>query len=136
MGRKKGRKRGGGGESVPRRGMRRSIRHEAREESPDGPGGWDDPARSLVRPEEVQLRRLPAEEALQVLADAVDRLRAMGGRELLVVHGRGRNSPGGVPVIGPLVRNWCGDNPQAVAGWREAPPRWGGAGAIVLELRK
>jgi DNA-nicking Smr family endonuclease len=57
-----------------------------------------------------------------------------GQREILVVHGKGQNSIGGISVLGPLVRQWCNDNPTVVKSWREAPNYWGGSGAIVVTL--
>ena len=33
------------------------------------------------------------------------------------------------------ARAWCDEHPGLVAGWREAPARWGGPGAMVVELK-
>jgi len=38
-------------------------------------------------------------------------------------------------VLGPIVRDWCDEHPALVLSWREAPPKWGGAGAIVVTLQ-
>jgi DNA-nicking Smr family endonuclease len=54
---------------------------------------------------------------------------------VLVVHGKGTGSVGGVSVLSPEVRNWCDAHPSLVVSWSEAPPKWGGAGAIVVNLR-
>ena len=59
-----------------------------------------------------------------------------GRLEALVIHGKGRSSPGGVPVLGPAVRRWCQENQWLVKSWREAPAAWGGAGALVVALRR
>ena len=39
-----------------------------------------------------------------------------GETEVVVVHGKGSNSPGGVPVLKPAVQRWCDDHPDLVAG--------------------
>lgn len=138
---------------APRRGLRRSIRHGAHE--PAGgrgasggasgarDGADDDPLGALRRPRPraadappaIQLRRLRAEAALGRLELMLGVHRRRGQLQVLVVHGRGHNSPGGQAVLGPLVRQWLDEHPQTVASWREAPPAWGGEGAVVVELR-
>lgn len=122
---------GKGDAAAARRGLRRSIRVDAHEA--EGAG-----ARPRVRaadaPPTIQLRRLLAEVALERLAASLQAYRHLGRLEVLVVHGRGRNSPGGRPVIGPLVRQWCAEHPAIVAAAREAPPAWGGEGALVVTL--
>jgi DNA-nicking Smr family endonuclease len=113
------------------RGLRRSIRRDARELDDDA---RRPSARAADAPPAIQLRRLIAEVALERLEIMVGAYRQQGRLEVLVVHGRGRNSPGGQPVIGPLVRQWCRDHPAIVAAFREAPPAWGGEGALVVTL--
>jgi DNA-nicking Smr family endonuclease len=135
--------------TAPRSGLRRSIRHGAHEpgrgRSGDALGGdrLDDPLAALRRPRvraadappTIQLRRLRAEAALERLELMLGVHRRHGQMQVLVVHGRGHNSPGGQPVLGPLVRRWLDEHPQLVASWREAPPAWGGEGAVVIDLR-
>lgn len=125
MGRKKGRDQSG------RRGLRRSIRFGAQED----PAADEPDAYKLGAPPTIMLRKLRLEEALERLATQVAAHAHQGTDEVLVVHGRGSRSPGGVPVIAPAVRQWCDDHPGLVAAWREAPARWGGPGAVVLSLR-
>ena len=129
---------------APRRGLRRSIRHGAHEPAGGpGDGAGDDPLGALRRPRPraadappaIQLRRLRAEAALERLETMLHVHRHRGQLRVLVVHGRGHNSPGGQAVLGPLVRQWLDEHPQTVASWREAPPAWGGEGAVVVELR-
>ncbi len=113
----------------PRRGLRRSIRHQAVED-------WEDvDAGSIVdaQPPRIMLRMLPLREALAMLEREVRLHAGNGEAEVLVVHGRGTNSPGGVSVLGPEVRRWCADS-SLVRSCREAPRRWGGEGAVVLSL--
>ena len=96
------------------------------------------------------IRELPFADAMDIamayelpVAEALDRLNRQirahvkqGTKEVLVVHGKGQNSPGGVPVIGPLARRWCDDSSHLVESWREAPDKWGGSGAILVVLKK
>lgn len=114
----------------PRRGLRRSIRYEAVQEFPEDQGPVRDPA----APPAIHLRLLKADEALDRLEFQLRAFAAKGQREVVVIHGKGSNSPGGVSVLGPLVRQWCDDHPALVRSWRIAPGEWGGAGAIVVSL--
>lgn len=123
------------GPGAPRRGLRRSIRHDAVDTSHEDDAPAPDLRREPGRPPEILLRKLKLVEALERLEF---QLRAHAGRgqaEVLVIHGKGQNSAGGVSVLGPEVRRWCDANPGLVMSWSEAPLRWGGAGAIVVRLR-
>jgi dsDNA-specific endonuclease/ATPase MutS2 len=138
MSRKKGTKkdkpdRGG---QAPRRGMRRSIRHEAVEEWPEDRLAAKQAAREEGMPPEIMVRKLQAVEALERLEFQIRSFARQGQNEVLVVHGKGQGSPGGVSVLGPLVRQWCDDCSHLVDSWREAPDKWGGSGAIVVVLKK
>lgn len=115
----------------PRRGKRRSIRYEAVQEWPED----GRPVRDSGAPPAILLRKLPLETALERLAVQLQAYAAQGRHEVLVVHGKGGHSPGGVSVLGPAVRQWCDRNIRLVASWSEAPAKWGGAGAIVVVLR-
>jgi len=114
----------------PRRRMRRSIRFEAQEDLPTEKR----PGRAADAPPEILLRKLTVTEALDKLAFQLQAYAAKGQPKVLVVHGKGSASPGGVSILGPEVRNWCDAHPALVVSWIEAPPRWGGAGAIVVTL--
>jgi len=114
----------------PRRGMRRSIRYDAVEDSPDS----RQPSRGPEAPPAIHLRKISAEEALDRLAVQLPGFARQGVGEVLVIHGKGHNSAQGISVLGPLVRQWCDDNPAVVSSWREAPSYWGGSGAIVVTL--
>jgi|GEM_PF-1026960 len=131
MGRKKSKKIRPESSDAPRRGKRRSIRYEAQEEWPDERR----PARDPEAPPTIQLRLLTVDEALGRLAAQLRAWQGQGQREVLVVHGKGQNSPQGLSVLGPAVRSWCDENAQLVGSWREAPRKWGGAGAIVVVLQ-
>jgi DNA-nicking Smr family endonuclease len=128
MGRKH--RRGAEQRQQPARGKRRSIRHA---NDPEASGGR---VSAETTPPAVHLRKLTVDEALQRLEFELRRLQRRGVREAVVIHGRGHNSPGGIPVLGPAVREWCGAHPQLVGSWQEAPRRLGGPGAIVVVLRR
>lgn len=129
MGRKKGKAKPQNSGGGPRRGKRRSIRYEAEEQYPEN--------RKPVRedsPPTIHLRKLTVDEALGRLEAQLRGYAGQGRREILVVHGKGQGSAGGISILGPEVRSWCDRNPALVSSWREAPPRWGGSGAIVVVL--
>lgn len=132
MGRKKsksGSTEAGGG---PRRGKRRSIRYEAEEQ-------WPEDRQPPVRddaPPSIHLRKLNVDEAIRRLETQLRGYSGQGTREVLVIHGKGQGSIGGISVLGPEVREWCDRHPALVSSWREAPTKWGGTGAIVVVLEK
>jgi len=115
----------------PRRGKRRSIRYEAEEQWPEDRRRTADPA----EPPKILLRKLTVDEALARLDFQLRAYVAKGQKKVLVVHGRGNASVGGVSILGPETRNWCDAHPSLVVSWQEAPQYWGGAGAIVVNLR-
>ena len=129
MGRKKGTIRPQGAGDDPRRGKRRSIRYEAEEQWPEDRKPVRDDA-----PPSVHLRKLTVDEALERLETQLRAYAGQGRREVLVIHGKGQGSTGGISVLGPEVRQWCDRHPALVSSWREAPPHWGGSGAIVVDL--
>ena len=129
MGRKKKRQ-SSGESSPPRRGKRRSIRYEATEQWPEDRV----PQRADDAPPEIHLRKLKLLSALERLEFQLRAYAAKNQQKVLVVHGKGQSSPGGVSILGPEVRNWCDAHPSLVVSWAEAPAKWGGAGAIVVTL--
>jgi DNA-nicking Smr family endonuclease len=76
------------------------------------------------------------DEARSDVEAAVARALAGGSRCLLVVHGRGLRSGGG-PVLKEALPGWLTAPPLAarVAAFTSAPPRLGGAGALLVLLR-
>lgn len=85
-------------------------------------------------PPSIHLRKLTVDEAFMRLESQLKGFAGRGIREVLVIHGKGQGSVGGISVLGPEVRQWCDKHPALVSSWREAPPRWGGSGAIVVVL--
>ena len=61
-----------------------------------------------------------------------------GKRHLIIVTGRGRNSPGGTPVLRERIQAWLTRDPfkRVVLAFCTAKPGDGGAGALYLLLRK
>ena len=73
------------------------------------------------------------------LARFVATARGQGRRAVLLIHGRGRNSAPGGPVLRPAVWAWLRGPAAARAGvmaFASAHPRDGGAGATVVLLRR
>lgn len=130
MGRKKKRQRANAQSRQPKRGMRRSIRFSDEDSDPrDQPRGRREGA-----PPEILLRMLTVAEALERLEFQLRAYAAKNQVKVLVIHGKGHSSPGGISILGPEVRDWCDAHPSLVDAWQEAPPGWGGAGAIVVTL--
>jgi DNA-nicking Smr family endonuclease len=63
---------------------------------------------------------------------------ARGLRCLRIVHGRGRRSPNGEPVLKPSLPRWLARGParRIVLAYASAPPADGGAGATYVLLRR
>ncbi|QLA15889.1 Smr/MutS family protein [Desulfolutivibrio sulfoxidireducens] len=61
-----------------------------------------------------------------------------GKRCLLVIPGRGANSPGGLPVLKEELKTWLTRDPlkRVILAFATAQPRHGGAGALYVLLRK
>ena len=86
----------------------------------------------------VDLHGQNMEQAYATLAQFVRHAYQNGKRHLIVVTGRGKNSPGGVSVLRERVQAWFTRDPfkRVVLGFCSARPEDGGAGAVYLLLRK
>lgn len=88
---------------------------------------------------ELDLHGRTRAEAIRALERFVGTTRARGRRIVLVVHGRGRGSEAGDPVLRPAVWAWL-ESPAAAAlgvmAFATAPPPLGGAGATLVLLRR
>lgn len=96
------------------------------------------PRRSTPRVDRrLDLHGATVEEARHRLPAFLASSAASGAKTVLVVTGRGRNSPGGRGVLRASVETWLrrhgGDR---VERWAEAPRPLGGEGAFVLWLRR
>lgn len=78
------------------------------------------------------------EQAYAALAGFIKHAYQSGKRHLLVITGRGKNSPGGTPVLRERVQAWFTRDPfkRVVLAFCTAKPSDGGAGAVYLLLRK
>ncbi|MDR2638168.1 MAG: Smr/MutS family protein [Zoogloeaceae bacterium] len=83
---------------------------------------------------ELDLHGLTREEAHAAVADFLAYCKKRGHRCLRVIHGKGHSSPGGQPILRPLVRQWLRRHAEVLA-FCEASPRDGGAGALMVLLR-
>lgn len=85
----------------------------------------------------LDLHGLGAEEAAAELEAFLTDAATRGLRHVLVVHGRGRGSPGGVPVLKSALTSWLGTRKlgRRVLAFCTARQVDGGAGAMYLLLR-
>jgi len=113
--------------------MRRSIRFTEEDGDPQEQRNQRR-GRGEDAPPEILLRMLTVTEALERLEFQLRAYAAKNQTKVLVVHGKGYSSPGGISILGPEVRDWCDAHPSLVNTWQEAPPKWGGTGAIIVTL--
>lgn len=85
----------------------------------------------------VDLHGLTAEEARSAVVKFLLGARRSGKRVVLVVHGRGRHSDGGLPVLKTKVVEWLSRSglSKHVLAFTTARPQDGGAGATYVLLR-
>ncbi len=86
----------------------------------------------------LDLHGLSLADALEEVNRFVDGAAARGFRHVLVVHGRGKGSPGGVPVLKQALTAWLEHKRFArkVLAFCTARAIDGGAGAMYLLLRR
>lgn len=87
---------------------------------------------------ELDLHGQDAAAARIAVERFVSKSHGLGLRCIRIIHGRGRNSPGGVPVLKQSLPRWLARGParQIVLGFTSATPRDGGAGVTYVLLRK
>ncbi len=89
----------------------------------------------LVPEEELDLHGLHREQALEKVGWFLQNSVHQGRRTVLIVTGRGQHSAEG-PVLREAVGRFLRENRDGlVLEWGVAPPRYGGAGALVVFLR-
>ncbi len=86
----------------------------------------------------LDLHGLTSDRAYEVLLEFVRENYFVGKRCLLVVPGRGKNSPLGRGVLREHLQEWITRDPlkRIVLAFSTARPRHGGAGAVYILLRK
>ena len=90
-------------------------------------------------PPEVELDLhglIPAKVAMEVNR-FVRAAHRTGRRTLLVIHGKGKHSEGGLPVLGEALIKALTDGGATplLEAFATAPDRWGGTGAMMVRLR-
>lgn len=95
-------------------------------------------AGSLSREAHVDMHGMNADQAFDTLLFFVRESYLQNRRCLLVVTGRGRNSPGGQSVLKQQIQTWLTRDPlrRIVLAFCTALPRDGGGGALYVLLRK
>ncbi len=86
----------------------------------------------------TDLHGLRVENSFEELRAFIRRCWEKGMRCLIIVHGRGKNSPGGVGVLCDRLRLWLTQEPfrRVVLAFCTARPRHGGPGSLYVYLRK
>ncbi|MBI5446839.1 MAG: Smr/MutS family protein [Deltaproteobacteria bacterium] len=83
---------------------------------------------------ELDLHGLRVPEALEAVRRALEKAEARGDRELRIVCGKGRGSPGGVGVLREAVPGWLEANGYA-GRYRRLLDADGRDGAVLVRLR-
>jgi DNA-nicking Smr family endonuclease len=92
-----------------------------------------------IAPEaELNLHHAPAHSAVHQAERFLEESVAKGRRCVLLIHGRGLHSGPGGPVLRTALVEAFGRRPllDHVLAFTSAPPRHGGAGALIVLLRK
>lgn len=86
----------------------------------------------------LDLHGMTADDALLAVVDFIRRSYTLGKRHLLLVTGRGKNSPDGRGILRDEVQLWLTREPlrRVVLAFVTAQPRDGGPGALYVLLRK
>jgi DNA-nicking Smr family endonuclease len=86
---------------------------------------------------ELDLHGCDAASARGLVTRLIGDAHARGLRCVRIVHGRGRNSPGGEPVLKAALPHWLSRGPtrRIVLAYTSAAPRDGGAGATYVLIR-
>jgi len=86
----------------------------------------------------LDLHGMNADQALIATVDFIRASYTMGKRHLILVTGRGKNSPDGRGILRDEVQTWLTHEPlrRVVLAFVTAQPRDGGAGALYVLLRK
>jgi DNA-nicking Smr family endonuclease len=95
-------------------------------------------AGSLSVAAHLDLHGMTSDQARDSLLFFIRESYLQGHRCVLLVTGRGRNSPGGRPILRTEAESWLTKEPlrRAVLAFCTAQPKHGGAGALYVLLRK
>jgi DNA-nicking Smr family endonuclease len=84
--------------------------------------------------DEIDLHGLRSEQARALLSEFLAAALRRGLRCVRIVHGKGRGSPGGEPVLKRRVAAWLTQRGEVMA-FCEARPAEGGSGAVLALLK-
>ena len=86
----------------------------------------------------IDLHGMSAATARVEVARFIMEALAAGHREVLIVHGRGRNSKDNVPILKERLKNWLarGRIGRGILAFTSARPADGGTGALYVLLRR
>lgn len=84
---------------------------------------------------EIDLHGLNREDAREALAAFLAQAQGAGRRCVRVIHGKGRGSPGRIPVLKTHVPTWLMQKKQVLAFVQATAPH-GGAGALLVLLAR
>ncbi|MDD3884829.1 MAG: Smr/MutS family protein [Gallionella sp.] len=82
----------------------------------------------------IDLHGLNSDDARRLLQHFLLQAARHGMRCVLVIHGKGMNSPDAQGKLRVLSRHWLTQHPQVLA-WCEAPLQLGGSGAVLALLK-
>jgi DNA-nicking Smr family endonuclease len=82
----------------------------------------------------LDLHGSSGDAARMLLQEFLHEAAQRGARCVLVIHGKGMNSPGGEAVLRKLTRHWLAQRPDVLA-YCDAPPKSGGSGAALVLLK-
>jgi DNA-nicking Smr family endonuclease len=86
--------------------------------------------------EQVDLHGKTREEAIIIVQNFIKTSHAQGLRHILIITGRGQHSGSQGPVLKTSVIQWLKKKGHPyLKEFRDAPPRFGGSGAIWVELK-
>jgi len=85
----------------------------------------------------LDLHGMPLEDARRAVDEFLAQQQKRGRRCVLIVTGKGKNSPGGQGVLQERVPDWlaCGPSSRRVLAFASARPCDGGVGALVVLMR-
>ena len=92
--------------------------------------------KSVEPQEELDLHGMTSDEALMRLKSFIEGSRRMGLEQVLIIVGKGNHSEGGKSVLHPIVETWLkGEGKTQTSKYKNAPPKLGGSGAILVWLK-
>jgi DNA-nicking Smr family endonuclease len=90
-----------------------------------------------VKPQaELDLHGKTSAEASMSLKSFIESSRRMGLEQVLIISGKGNHSKEGKAVLRPMVGKWLnGEGKTQISKYANAPPKYGGSGAILVWLK-